>query len=83
MESLKLSKFDMEYDVDPLFKKNAAMLDEGRNGGVNFLTSLILKDDGCQLVLDSDSLCYSTEPDSQQVEKQTKSVIPPVTGNIT
>jgi len=83
VESLKLSKFDMEYDVDPLFKKNAAMLDEGRNGGVNFLTSLILKDDGCQLVLDSDSLCYSTEPDSQQVEKQTKSVIPPVTGNIT
>lgn len=80
VDSLKLSKFDMEYDVDPLFKKNAAMLDEGRNGGVNFLTSLILKDDGCQLVLDSDSMCYSTDPDSQKVETQEKSFIPPVIG---
>lgn len=42
-ESLNLSKFELEYDVDPLFKKNCAMFDEGRNGGVNFLSSLILK----------------------------------------
>lgn len=38
-----MSKFDLEYDVDPLFKKNSARFDEGRNGGVNFLTSLMLK----------------------------------------
>lgn len=43
VDSLSLSKFDLEYDVDPLFKKTSAMFDEGRNGGVNFLTSLILK----------------------------------------
>ena len=43
IDSLNLSKFDLEYDVDPLFKKNCAMFDEGRNGGVNFLTSLMLK----------------------------------------
>lgn len=78
IEALNLSKFELEYDVDPLFKKNCAMFDEGRNGGVNFLSSLMLKvsfncsftwvwikhsflqDDGCQLVLDSDSLYTST-----------------------
>jgi hypothetical protein len=38
-----MSKFDLEYDVDPLFKKNSARFDEGRNGGVNFLSSLMLK----------------------------------------
>ena len=43
VDHLNLSKFDLEYDVDPLFKKNSARFDEGRNGGVNFLTSLILK----------------------------------------
>ena len=43
IDHLNLSKFDLEYDVDPLFKKNSARFDEGRNGGVNFLTSLILK----------------------------------------
>ena len=78
IDALNLSKFELEYDVDPLFKKNCAMFDEGRNGGVNFLSSLmlkvrittlfnrmeminaLLKDDGCQLVLDSDSLYTST-----------------------
>lgn len=43
VDALNLSKFDLEYDVDPLFKKNCAMFDEGRNGGVNFLTSLMIK----------------------------------------
>ena len=43
VDSLNLSKFDLEYEVDPLFKKNCSMFDEGRNGGVNFLTSLMLK----------------------------------------
>ena len=78
IDALNLSKFELEYDDDPLFKKNCAMFDEGRNGGVNFLSSLmlkvrittlfnrmeminaLLKDDGCQLVLDSDSLYTST-----------------------
>lgn len=43
LDLLNLSKFELEYDVDPLFKKNCAMFDEGRNGGVNFLSSLMLK----------------------------------------
>ena len=51
VDSLNLSKFDLEYDVDPLFKKNAAMLDEGRNAGVNFLTSLTLKVNLCSLII--------------------------------
>jgi len=80
VESLKLSKFDMEYDVDPLFKKNAAMLDEGRNGGVNFLTSLTLKDDGCQLVLDSDSMSYSSDPSKKPIDTHSTCFVPPIFG---
>uniref|UniRef100_A0A0P5QB78 Condensin complex subunit 2 n=1 Tax=Daphnia magna TaxID=35525 RepID=A0A0P5QB78_9CRUS len=76
VDHINMSKFDLEYDVDPLFKKNSARFDEGRNGGVNFLTSLILKDDGCQLIMDSDSLCNSV---SHAVE-QTQIICPTVHG---
>lgn len=50
VDHINMSKFDLEYDVDPLFKKNSARFDEGRNGGVNFLTSLMLKVIKVQLI---------------------------------
>ncbi|XP_046441319.1 condensin complex subunit 2-like [Daphnia pulex] len=76
VDHINMSKFDLEYDVDPLFKKNSARFDEGRNGGVNFLTSLMLKDDGCQLIMDSDSLCNAV---SHRLE-QTQTSCPVVQG---
>jgi condensin complex subunit 2 len=51
VDHINMSKFDLEYDVDPLFKKNSARFDEGRNGGVNFLTSLMLKVTKVQFML--------------------------------
>ena len=56
-----MSKFDLEYDVDPLFKKNSARFDEGRNGGVNFLSSLMLKVAKVHLVYfeKTNNLCFN------------------------
>ncbi|KAF2361889.1 Condensin complex subunit 2/barren [Trinorchestia longiramus] len=54
--SLNLSSLDLEFMVDPLFKKIASQFDEGKAGGGFFLNSLMLRDDGCQLLLDSEAV---------------------------
>ena len=40
--AINCSKFDLEFDVDPLFKKTSAQFDSGSGGG-QFLTSLYIK----------------------------------------
>merc|ERR1719322_1160081 len=57
ISAINCSKFDLEFDVDPLFKKTSAQFDSGSGGG-QFLTSLYIKDDGCELQLDS-AACIS------------------------
>merc|ERR1711942_561611 len=32
IKNLNLTSFDLEYDIDPLFKKQAAQFDDGRSG---------------------------------------------------
>ena len=42
LNAISCSKFDLEFDVDPLFKKTSAQFDSGSGGG-QFLTSLFIK----------------------------------------
>ena len=42
ISAINCSKFDLEFDVDPLFKKTSAQFDSGSGGG-QFLTSLYIK----------------------------------------
>ena len=42
LSAINCSKFDLEFDVDPLFKKTSAQFDSGSGGG-QFLTSLYMK----------------------------------------
>lgn len=42
LSAINCSKFDLEFDVDPLFKKTSAQFDSGLGGG-QFLTTLYIK----------------------------------------
>ncbi len=52
LANINCSKFELEFDVDPLFKKVSAQFDSGGGGG-QFLSNLRMRDDGCELLLDS------------------------------
>lgn len=43
LKNLNVAKFDLEFEVDPLFKKTACQFDEGRSGSGIFLNSLQLQ----------------------------------------
>ena len=53
INNINCNKFDLEFDVDPLFKKTSAQFDSGGGVGGQFLSNLYIRDDGCQLLLDS------------------------------
>jgi condensin complex subunit 2 len=55
LANINLSKFELEFDVDPLFKKVSAQFDSGAGGG-QFLSTLQMRNDGCELLLDSNAL---------------------------
>ena len=52
--NIDIAKFDLEFDVDPLFKKTSTQFDSGSGGG-QFLCNLFLRDESCQLLLDSEA----------------------------
>lgn len=54
LNNIDIHKFDLEFDVDPLFKKTSTQFDSGGGGG-QFLCNLFLRDEGCQLLLDSEA----------------------------
>merc|ERR1711970_1080588 len=58
IKNLNLNTYDLEYDIDPLFKKQAAQFDDGRSGK-EFLCALHLLDDNCQMILDSETVIMS------------------------
>ena len=53
MKNLNVSKFDLEFDVDPLFKKTSSQFD-GASGGRQFLSTLEVADETGELLLDSE-----------------------------
>ncbi|KAK8730137.1 hypothetical protein OTU49_008101, partial [Cherax quadricarinatus] len=71
LKNINVAKFDLEYDVDPLFKKTSSQFDEGRSGSGQFLNSLQLQDDSCFLMLDSETVLMDMlgEKISAKIEK--------------
>ncbi|XP_023323672.1 condensin complex subunit 2 isoform X2 [Eurytemora carolleeae] len=54
IKNLNIVKFEQEFDVDPLFKKKSSELD-GAVGGNQFLSTLEVRDETGELILDSES----------------------------
>ena len=52
LANINISKFELEFDIDPLFKKVSQQFDSGAGGG-QFLSTLQIKDDTCEMLLDS------------------------------
>lgn len=55
LANINCSKFDLEFDTDPLFKKISQQFDSGGGGG-QFLHTLPMQDDRCHLLLDSSAI---------------------------
>ena len=55
LKNINVSKFELEFDVDPLFKKTSSQFDGG-SGGNQFLATLLVRDESCELLLDSDAV---------------------------
>ena len=58
ISAINCSKFDLEFDVDPLFKKTSAQFDSGSGGG-QFLTSLYIKGECLVSSKDLSALVYN------------------------
>ena len=52
LANINCGKLELEFDIDPLFKKVSAQFDSGAGGG-QFLSTLQIKDDTCEMLLDS------------------------------
>lgn len=55
LKNINVNKFELEFDVDPLFKKTSSQFDSG-SGGNQFVATLQVRDDTCELLLDSDKV---------------------------
>ena len=55
LNNIDIAKFDLEFDVDPLFKKTLTKFDSGV-GWSQFLCNLFIRDESCQLLLDSEDI---------------------------
>ncbi|XP_042893059.1 condensin complex subunit 2-like [Penaeus japonicus] len=75
IKNLNVTQFDLEFEVDPLFKKTSAQFDEGRSGSGQFLSTLQLLDDSCQMVLDSETILMDMLRD--KVPEKTELVLIP------
>merc|ERR1719187_1677347 len=61
LKNINVAKFELEFEVDPLFKKTSSQFD-GAAGGNQFLATLNLRDETCELLLDSDTRVDSVLP---------------------
>jgi len=58
LKNLNVNKFELEFDVDPLFKKTSSQFD-GAAGGNQFLSTLEIRDETGELLLDSEAQLHS------------------------
>lgn len=59
LKNLNVNQFDLAFEVDPLFHKTSAAFDEGGTGGL-LLNHLFVRDDSCELLLDSSTVTMTT-----------------------
>lgn len=52
LKNISVTKFELEFEVDPLFTKTKAQYDS-TSGGNQFLATLNIRDETCELLLDS------------------------------
>merc|ERR1719228_2179574 len=56
LKNINIGKMELEFDVDPLFKKTTSQFDAAGGGGNQFLASLRLRDDTSALMMDSETI---------------------------
>lgn len=62
IKNINLSKFELEFMIDPLFQKMRADFDEGGTGGL-LLNNLYSRDDSSELLFDSTCRAFSEPED--------------------
>lgn len=65
LKNLNVNQFDLAFEVDPLFHKTSAAFDEGGTGGL-LLNHLFVRDDSCELLLDSTTVTMATREASTE-----------------
>jgi len=77
LKNINLNKLELEFDVDPLFKKTTQKFD-GAQGGNQFLATLRLQGESAQLLFDSDALveCEPPTPLKGVTKKEKESFFP-------
>jgi len=65
LKNLNVNQFDLAFEVDPLFHKTSAAFDEGGTGGL-LLNHLFVRDDSCELLLDSAAITMTTRDVSSE-----------------
>jgi len=78
-KNLNVRKFDLEFDVDPLFRKVSATMDEG--GARGLLLNQLPVQAGCRLIFDSADVA-SASVNNDTVEQTTEEVQPIVIPNL-
>jgi len=83
LNNINCNKFDLEFDVDPLFKKTSAQFDSGGGTGGQFLYNLYIRDDGCEFLLDSGATLgpYHALPSQQQSQNPDNWEVPELLRN--
>ena len=71
LNSINVNKFDLEFEVDPLFQKTSAAFDEGGTSGL-LLNHLRLLDDTSELVLDSSTVVLNCDNLDSSLSSQTR-----------
>ncbi|XP_066278785.1 condensin complex subunit 2-like isoform X1 [Branchiostoma lanceolatum] len=59
LKNINVNNFDLEFEVDPLFKKMSATFDEGGTRGL-LLNHLSCRDDSMELLFDSNAVAMAT-----------------------
>jgi len=65
-DALKVKKLDLEFTVDPLFKKTSADFDEG--GAMGLLMNHLGVDGKCRVVFDAGDVGFEDEEDEEDDE---------------
>ncbi|PIK51360.1 putative condensin complex subunit 2, partial [Apostichopus japonicus] len=65
LKNINVNKFDLGFEVDPLFEKTSASFDEGGTYGL-LLNHLSCQDDSCELLLDS-NIILNEKPSPEDI----------------
>ncbi|XP_063963241.1 condensin complex subunit 2-like [Lytechinus pictus] len=64
LKNINVTKLDLGFEPDPLFQRTSAAFDEGGSFGL-LLNHLQCRDDGCELLLDSNTIINNEEEPSK------------------